>query len=146
MTSHCPVIALSSRLSASGRRFILQELSKAGHPDIEPCHGDVFVVLFENDNIGLTELARLSSRSKSTISVMVRRLTTLGYLEKEDDQTDTRAVRIRLSEKGQKLRPVFEKISKNMQKILSKGFSNSDLENFEQLLSRALKNFDASLQ
>ena len=145
MSRFRPLVHLSSRLSDGAKRYLTKSLAAAGHSDLEPCHGDVFVVLFAEDCLSLTELARRSGRSKSTLSVMVRRLTALGYLEKAADDEDTRAVKIRLSQKGEALRPVFERISQSMQDVLAASFTEEELASFEEFLSRAGDRFEAVL-
>lgn len=142
MTVIRPVISLNARLTAAAHDFLSRRLRDAGHADIEPCHGDVFVVLFAEDALGLTELARRSGRCKSTVSVMVRRLTTLGYLEKVTDDKDTRAVKIRLTEKGRKLKPVFDAISQTMAETLAEGLTAPQLEALESSLTQCLANFE----
>ncbi len=137
-----PIISLNARLTTAAHDFLARRLTDAGHPDIEPCHGDVFVVLFAEDALGLTELARRSGRSKSTVSVMVRRLTALGYLEKITDEKDTRAVKIRLTEKGRQLKPVFDTISQTMAETLAEGLTDPQLEALETLLTQCLANFE----
>ncbi len=139
-----PLVHLTARLSDAAKRYLTKSLADAGHAALEPCHGDVFVVLFAEDCLSLTELARRSGRSKSTVSVMVRRLTALGYLEKGADDADTRAVKIRLSPQGEALRPVFDRISSAMQDVLTAGFSDAELAAFENFLKRAGRNFDAA--
>lgn len=142
MSAFSPIISLTARLSAQSHQFLLAHLKAAGFPDIAPCHGDVFAVLFHEDGLGLMELARRSGRSKSTVSVMVRRLTSLGYLEKTTDLRDPRAVCIRLSQKGRQLRPVFDAISEVMQQTLATHFTPEELKTFEALLRKGSRNFE----
>ena len=73
---------------------------------------------------------------------MVRRLTTLGYLEKVTDDKDTRAVKIRLTEKGRKLKPVFDAISQTMAETLAEGLTAPQLEALENILTQCLANFE----
>ena len=137
-----PLVHLTALLADATKQYLTKSLADAGHAGLEPCHGDVFAVLFAEDCLTLTELARRSGRSKSTVSVMVRRLTTLGYLEKAGDADDSRAVRIRLTPQGKALRPVFDRISKAMQDVLTQGFTGKELSAFEDFLARARENFD----
>ena len=142
MTPIRPIISLNARLTAAAHEFLSRRLTEAGLAEIEPCHGDIFAVLFAENELGLTELARKSGRSKSTVSVMVRRLTSLGYLEKVINETDTRAVRIRLTPKGHQLKPVFDTISQAMADTLAQGLPDGQLEALEALLTHCLGNFE----
>lgn len=138
-------VSLASRFSEASHRFLETELARAGHPDLEPCHGDIFAVLFTEDGLTLTELAERSGRSKSTVSVMVRRLTTLGYLEKETNQRDTRALKINLSTEGKKLKPLFLKISESLTANLASELSETELKTLENLLARGIHCLAGSL-
>ncbi len=146
MKKFLPIISLASQLTTLSRDFITQEMRNAGYPEIEPCHGDVFVALFSEDGLGLVELARRCHKSKSNVSVMVQRLSNLGYLKKANNDEDVRAVRIYLTKKGLGLKPIFEEISEKLQKVVGKGFSSSELTTFETSLRQSITNFESALK
>ena len=141
MLKFASVIHLNARLHATARDFLELELIKAGHPDIEPCHGDLFACLFNDGPLPLTELAQKSGRSKSTVSVMVTHLERKGYLQKEKDPSNARSRIICLTQKGAELESVFNKISQRMQDKLKNSLADSEIQRLELLLSRALNSF-----
>lgn len=143
MSQTTSAIYLASRLNALSRDYLTAALAKANLSDLEPCHGDLFNVLFVEDGLGLVELAVRSGRSKSTVSVMVRRLVSLGYLTKTTDEADVRAVKIHLTDKARALKPVFDRISEQMQAVLTENIHPTSLRTLESLLTQAVKNFEA---
>ncbi len=144
MEKFSQIVSLAARFHAASHDYLSSSLEKAQLTDIEPCHGDVFECLFTEDGLNLSELARRSGRSKSTISVMVRRLEKLGYLKREGNKDDSRALRIFLTEKGRELKPKFSRISQTLENAVSDGFTQKEIATFENYLTKALENFKKS--
>lgn len=142
MSNFSSVIHLNAKLHSSAKDFLEFELSNAGYPDIEPCHGDLFDCLFKDGPLPLTELAKRSGRSKSTASVMVTHLERKGYLQKSKDPTNARSRIIKLTPKGEALKPIFEAISQKMQDNLKLVLADDEIIKLEQLLSKALNGFE----
>lgn len=130
-----------ARLHALTRARIEALLAQHGITDIEPCHGDIFTVLFAEKSLPLTELAAKTHRCKSTVSVMVARLVKAGWLQKTADPEDARRITVALTEKGRKLEGIFEAVSEALIKDLSAGFTEEDLRVFEGLMDRMSDNF-----
>lgn len=130
-----------ARLHALTRARIEALLAENGITGIEPCHGDIFAVLFAEESLPLTELADKAHRSKSTVSVMVARLVKAGWLEKRADPEDARRTTVALTEKGRKLEGVFAAVSETLIKELSAGFTEEELRVFDGLVDRMAANF-----
>lgn len=130
-----------ARLHALTRARIEALLAQHGITDIEPCHGDIFTVLFAEKSLPLTELAAKTHRCKSTVSVMVARLVKAGWLQKTADPEDARRIMVALTEKGRKLEGIFEAVSEALIKDLSAGFTEEELRVFEGLMDRMSDNF-----
>lgn len=130
-----------ARLHALTRARIEALLAQHGITDIEPCHGDIFTVLFAEKSLPLTELAEKTHRCKSTVSVMVGRLVKAGWLQKTADPEDARRITVALTEKGRKIEGIFEAVSEALIKDLSAGFTEEELRVFEGLMDRMSGNF-----
>ena len=130
-----------ARLHALTRARIEALLAQHGITDIEPCHGDIFTVLFAEKSLPLTELAAKTHRCKSTVSEMVERLVKAGWLQKPAAPEDARRITVALTEKGRKLEGIFEAVSEVLIKDLSAGFTEEDLRVFEGLMDRMSDNF-----
>ena len=78
-----------------------QKLSKAAQPmGITPVQALVLKVLSERSPIGLTELAERIHLGNSTTSGIVDRLEKAGFVMRERETSDRRAVRLSLTDAG----------------------------------------------
>jgi DNA-binding MarR family transcriptional regulator len=62
------------------------------------------ILLWEQDDQTVGELGRKLYLQSNTLTPMLQRLETLGYIGRSRDSTDERLVRIKLTEAGRKLR------------------------------------------
>jgi DNA-binding MarR family transcriptional regulator len=86
------------------------------------------------------QLAQAIDRDKSTVTVLVNKLAGLSYLEKRKDESDGRVTLIRLTEKGQRLEPVFKEISVGLIGKVYEGFTDLEQEILITLLDRIKNN------
>ena len=89
----------------------------------------------------MQELAQKINRTKPTVTILVNKLVNYGYVYKEKSITDNRVTYIKLTPLGIALKPVFENISKDLNKIIYKGLSDTDAEKLEILLNNISENF-----
>ncbi len=131
------VLALSAALVRNGNRRLLESLRELGVRGIDPGHGDLLGELLRagGEGVGIGELAKSTDRTKSTVSTLVSGLVRHGYVCKEPGGGDRRAVRVRLTEKGKALLPVFERISRRMDEELEAMFDGPELDRLESMLS-----------
>ena len=135
------IIALISTIRDKANKFIFQQLRSHGIEDIAPAHGGIFVHLFRHSELTMGEMARFIERDKSTVTTLVEKLVTLGYLQKEKDSNDGRITKIRLTKQGKTLEKDFKKISQTLQERAYTGFSQKEKENLIDLLTRVDNNF-----
>lgn len=134
------IVWLASRLVESANAFIARSLKEEGFPDVSPSHGDILASLVMRDGKTVSELARATHRTKSTVSVMVDRLAANGYVEKRADAEDSRAVGVWLTEKGRGFEEPMRRISDAMNARLSEGFRAHETEALADFLARANEN------
>jgi DNA-binding MarR family transcriptional regulator len=130
------IIALLATIRDKANKFILQQLKERGSHDILPAHGSVFIALFRNSELPMGQIARMIDRDKSTVTTLVNKLTSLGYLEKRKDDSDSRVSLIRLTEKGKSLQTDFMDISEDLLSRVYDGFSDLEKEILMTLLAR----------
>ncbi len=135
------IVSLSGKFVDEANCFIRYELVKAGITDILPCHGDILHACFKKPGIKVTEIAKLTHRSKSTVSAMVDKLIALGYLEKIRDKNDPRAVCIHPGKKALDIFETFKSISEKMNAKLEQELSSEEIHTLQELLSKALSSF-----
>ncbi|MGB0621414.1 MAG: MarR family transcriptional regulator [Myxococcota bacterium] len=86
----------------------LREQTRAkGHTGLQISHAKL-IALIGDGAMSVSELARLQGVSRQATGVTVRNLESLGYVRKDSDETDGRAIRVRLSERGAAL--VFDTV------------------------------------
>lgn len=133
------LLSLVSKIHEKGNRFIVEMLSKNGADGLAPSHGDILVCLYTKDRMTMKEIADKINRTKPTVTVLVDKLEKLGYLKREASKEDSRYTYILLTEKGKMFKPVFEKISNDLNKMLFENLSDEEADNLENLLSKIIK-------
>jgi DNA-binding MarR family transcriptional regulator len=135
------IVASISTIRDKANKFILNKLRECGIEDIVPAHGAIFVALFRNSELPMGEIAQIINRDKSTVTALVNKLASLGYLEKRQDDYDSRVTLVKLTEKGKSLENDFMDISKSLVSRVYDGFSDLEKEILVKLLARIKNNF-----
>ena len=133
------MLSLVSKIHEQGNRFIIEELKNNGAEGLAPSHGDILVCLYKNGKMTMKDIANCIHRTKPTVTVLVDKLEKLGYLKREASVEDSRSTNIVLTQKGEDFKVIFEKISKELNKMLYKNLSPGESELIEKLLKKILK-------
>ena len=133
------MLSLVSKIHEKGNRFIIEELKNNGAEGLVPSHGDILVCLYKNGKMTMKDIANCIHRTKPTVTVLVDKLEKLGYLKREASDEDSRSTNIVLTQKGEDFKVIFEKISKELNKMLYKNLSSEESELIEKLLRKVLK-------
>ena len=133
------MLSLVSKIHEKGNRFIIEELKNNGAEGLVPSHGDILVCLYKNGKMTMKDIANCIHRTKPTVTVLVDKLEKLGYLKREASVEDNRSTNIVLTQKGEDFKVIFEKISKELNKMLYKNLSPEESELIEKLLKKILK-------
>ena len=121
-------------------KFMEKELSGRNIDGIAPSYGDVLFALDQKDTQTVQDVARYTNKDKSTISSVINKLETNGYILKEKDAGDARFTNLTLTPKAKKLRPVLFEISGNMNSKIFEGLSNDEKETLFMLMERIFDN------
>ncbi|MBN1499171.1 MAG: MarR family transcriptional regulator [Spirochaetes bacterium] len=132
-------ILLSKVHQLSGRIFN-RLLKDADIDELNGAQGRILFVLWEQDNIPITDLARKSMLTKSTLTAMLDKLEETGFIKREFDPADRRIIRIRRSGKDGEFRALFDRVSSDMTGIWYKGFTEQEIGRFESALEKILNN------
>jgi DNA-binding MarR family transcriptional regulator len=89
------------------------------------------VLLWARDGQMVGELGEKLSLQSNTLTPMLKRLETLGYIKRSRNSGDERQVRINLTEAGRKLKPQAWKVLGRV--ALATGLQNKQIQ-YEQLL------------
>lgn len=134
------LIALCSRVSNNAHKTIVSELEKHGIKNIVPSHGGVLHLLYIKEEVTMKEIADYTHKTKPTVTVLVQKLEKLGYVYREKSIKDSRISYVKLTQEGQKLKPIFEKVSNHLNEKVYEGLNEKDCEIGEKVLEKILKN------
>ena len=130
------LLALVSKIHEKGNHFIIEQLKKNGADGLVPSHGDILVCLYEQDKMTMKDIADKIHRTRPTVTVLVDKLEKLGYIKREISQEDSRYTYIVLTKKGQDFKPIFEKISEDLNNLLYKNLTEQESNILDNLLQK----------
>lgn len=139
------IIHYASRLTDVSGAFVARELKREGIDDLVPAYGDVLAMLFETPSLSISELARRTHRTKSTVSFLCSKLEKFGYVVRTRNGTDQRALDVSLTDRGRAIKQAFERISDRLAQRLSSSLSDGEMQMLEALLAKALTGVSRSV-
>jgi DNA-binding MarR family transcriptional regulator len=86
------------------------------------------------------ELSRQTGLAKTTLTSMLDRMESSGYIQRTYDKADRRQIRILLTDKAKALSNKYESVSEEMSRLFYEGFSDEEILTFEETLKRVLNN------
>jgi DNA-binding MarR family transcriptional regulator len=98
-----------------------------------------FSSLDQCTGISSPELARNMGLSPSRISRVVEKLVVDGYLDRNPDKTDRRAITLCLTESGKKIRDEINKSRQECETKLLNILPESDMEKFREIISTMIR-------
>lgn len=95
-------------------RRALARFASSGHDGLQAAHTAVISHL-GLEGVRLTELARRAGMTKQGMGQLVDEVERLGYVERVQDPTDSRAKLVRFSDRGRRLIPQGMRIARQIQ-------------------------------
>lgn len=123
----------------SGRTFS-KILKKASIDEINPAQGRILFVLWKKDEIPISELAKRTLLSKSTLTSMIDRLEEAGYVVRLRSKQDRRTILIKRTERDKLLEKKYIQVSNEMIDLFYRGFTTEEIDTLEDYLKRILTN------
>lgn len=131
---------LISQINQIGGRIFEKLLKERGIDDFNGPQGRILFVLWQNDDLPISEICQKTSLSKSTLTSMLDRMEQQGHIHRNYDPNDRRQIRITLSEKAKALNQKYLEVSRQMNHIFYQGFSDDAVAVFEKTLAKILDN------
>lgn len=131
---------LISQIKQIQGRVFEKMLVQAGIEEFNGAQGRILYVLWQEDNLPIVELSKRTGLAKTTLTSMLDRLESGGFLTRQFDTADRRQIRIVLTEKTRSMRARYDDVSEKMSEVFYRGFSDEDIEDFEDKLRRILEN------
>lgn len=132
---------ISKIKSIGGRRFdkILQQKKIDA---FNGAQGKILYCLWQGNKMTATELSKKSGLAKTTLSAMLARMNEQGLIAIEESPTDKRSVTISLTPAAETLRAEYDNVTREIENIYYKGFTDEEVEQFESYLKRVLNNLE----
>lgn len=136
------LVSLISGIREAANDLVLKELKAAGYGTIVPSHGDILYLLYNNEELSMHEIASEIHKTKATTTVLVDKLEAMGLVARIKSTKDSRCVLVRLTNEGKNFKPIFENISKTLNRKVYAGISLENAELLENLLEIVRKNME----
>lgn len=125
--AHSAIVSLMSRTLGAANRYLVELLAREGLVGVVPSHGDIFMQLFVHDAMPMAALAEAIGKDPSTVTALVRKLVSAGYVEKARSTHDGRVQEVRLTAAGRSLEDAMATVSRELIATLTDGLSDEDL-------------------
>lgn len=102
--------------------------------------GRILFVLWDKDDIPISELSKKTGLAKTTLTSMLDRMEKHGLIRRVCVPDDRRTVRIRLTDTARQLHDRYEQVSEEMNQIFYRGFSDEEILTLETGLGKVLEN------
>ena len=125
----------------SGR--IWEKLLKESGVDIfNGPQGRIIYVLWEHGDLTITEIGKLTSLAKTTLTGMLDRMEAAGLIERVPDKANRRQIFIKVTGKTMEYREKYNLLSDKMSEAYYRGFSEKEIKDFERNLRKIITNLE----
>ena len=131
---------LIAKIHQITNRIFNQMLKDYGIEELNSGQGRILFALWQEDNIPIHELSIKTQLTKSSLTTMLDRLESVGYLKRERDENDRRQFIVKLSEKSRNLQKKYVDVSKKMTDLFYGTLTKEEIDQFEAYLRRILNN------
>lgn len=103
-------------------------------------HYSCLLCLFRKEGITQEAISKFTNTDKGTTTRSIKKLESLGYVEKHVDPDDRRAYKVYLTDKGRGIEPEVRQILKKWAESITSGFTPAESEIAYELLERMALN------
>ncbi len=132
---------LISQIKRISDRVFERKLRERGIEEFNGAQGKILYVLWNENVLPISVIARRTSLAKTTLTSMLDRMEQKELLKRIPGD-DRREVLIKLMPKVQALKDEYLAISKQMTEIYYKDFSKEEISSFETSLKKVLINLE----
>ncbi len=123
-------------------RVFEKMLKDSGIEAFNGAQGRILYVLWEHDKLSITDVGRLTSLAKTTLTSMLDRMEESGLVSRVPDKKNRRQIFISITEKAKEYREMYDQVSEQMNELFYQGFSETEIEDFENKLKRIINNLE----
>lgn len=133
---------LISKIKAIGGRRFDKILQEKNIDAFNGAQGKILYVLWQGGKMTATEISKKSGLAKTTLTAMLTRMREQGLVYTEENSDDRRSTIVCLTEKAADLKKEYDDVSRKMESVYYRGFSDAEAEQFESYLKRILNNLE----
>jgi DNA-binding MarR family transcriptional regulator len=134
---------LITKIHQVAGRIFNRLLKEHGIADINSGQGRILFVLWQSNNIPISELSAKTQLEKSTLTAMLDRLEKDGFIERIPSPDDRRKVIIRATVKNRNLEKQYLAVSREMIRLFYHNWTEHAIDAFERQLYILLNNLVA---
>ena len=136
------IITFMSMICSKANNLILTEFKKNNISELAPSHAAILNLLYKaGDKMKMNDIAEKIGRDKSTLTVLINKLSRLKYVKRVKSKDDSRSTYIVLTQKGLDLKPEFVRIADLMIETAFKNFSKKEKELLMENLDKLYNNY-----
>ena len=131
---------LISQIHQLQGRIFEKMLKESGVDAFNGPQGRILYVLWGHERLTITEIGRLTSLAKTTLTSMLDRMEAMGLIVRIPDKQNRRQIYVSITEKAKGYRVAYDCVSERMNRLFYRGFSNDDIISFEHQLREIIDN------
>lgn len=117
---------------------IFEKLLTVNGIEISGGQGRILFILWKTDNLTISEISKMTSLAKNTVSIVVNGMVNKGILSRETNPHNRRQTIISLNDYSRSLKEKYEIVSQQMNTLFYKNFTETERNEFENYLKRIL--------
>ncbi|MCL2560645.1 MAG: MarR family transcriptional regulator [Turicibacter sp.] len=117
-------------------------LKDSGVDMFNGAQGRILYVLWEHGQLTITEIGKLTSLAKTTLTSMLDRMEAAGLIERVPDKNNRRQIFIVITDKAKAYREKYDQLSEQMNDVFYAGFAEAEIRDFEDKLRRIIENLE----
>ncbi len=133
---------LISQIRQLQGRVFEKMLKESGVDAFNGAQGRILYTLWEHKRLTITEISRLTSLAKTSLTSMLDRMEEIGLIERTPDKQNRRQIFVSITEKAMSYRDVYDRVSEQMNKLFYEGFTEKEITHFEDTLRKIIVNLE----
>lgn len=133
---------LISQVKQLSDRTFEKILKTKGIDEFNGAQGRILYILWNNNNLSIKQISKFTKLAKTTLTAMLERMELQGVIKRTISKEDKREIIVSLTDKAKELKENYLDVSKQMEKIFYKNFTDKQIENFENTLKKIIENLE----
>jgi len=134
---------LMSQIRHLSSRVWERLLKECGVDAFNGAQGRILYVLWEYEKLTITEIGRLTSLAKTTLTSMLDRMEAADLVERMPDKKNRRQIFVTVTKKAKAYREQYDWLADKMNGIFYQGFAEAEIYEFEDKLKKIVSNLEA---